>query len=60
MYAIRSYYEWRVADPELYFISVGGSESRARTRIEQTVNAGLREEFGKRTVHEVVSSYNFV
>jgi len=47
--------KWRVADPELYFVSVGGSESRARTRIEQTVNAGLREEFGKRTVHEVVS-----
>lgn len=47
--------KWRVADPELYFVSVGGVESRARTRIEQTVNAGLREEFGKRTVHEVVS-----
>ncbi|QID18575.1 protease modulator HflC [Nitrogeniibacter mangrovi] len=47
--------KWRVADPELYFVSVGGSEARARTRIEQTVNAGLREEFGKRTVHEVVS-----
>ncbi|WP_227817995.1 protease modulator HflC [Nitrogeniibacter aestuarii] len=47
--------KWRVADPELYFVSVGGIESRALTRIEQTVNAGLREEFGKRTVHEVVS-----
>lgn len=47
--------KWRVADPELYFVSVGGSEARALTRIEQTVNAGLREEFGKRTVHEVVS-----
>ena len=40
-----------------YYISVGGDESRAktRTRINQTVNAGLREEFGKRTVHDVVS-----
>lgn len=47
--------KWRVADPELYFVSVSGIESRALTRIEQTVNAGLREEFGKRTVHEVVS-----
>ena len=27
----------------------------ARTRLSQTVNAGLREEFGKRTVHDVVS-----
>ena len=47
--------KWRINDAELYFISVGGSEARARTRIEQTVNSGLREEFGKRTVHEVVS-----
>ena len=28
---------------------------RAQTRLSQTVNDGLREEFGKRTVHDVVS-----
>ena len=49
------YVKWRIADPKLYYISVGGDEARARTRLEQTVNAGLREEFGRRTVHEVVS-----
>jgi membrane protease subunit HflC len=47
--------KWRIIDAEQYYISVGGDEARARTRLEQTVNAGLREEFGKRTVHEVVS-----
>ena len=47
--------KWRIADPRLYFVSVGGNEARALTRLEQTVNAALREEFGKRTVHEVVS-----
>lgn len=47
--------KWRIVDPKLFYISVGGDETRARTRLEQTVNAGLREEFGKRTVHEVVS-----
>ncbi len=47
--------KWRIADPELYYISVLGDEARAVTRLQQTVNAGLREEFGKRTVHEVVS-----
>ena len=47
--------KWRIVDPKLYYISVGGDEARARTRLEQTVNAGLREEFGKRTVHDVVS-----
>lgn len=47
--------KWRISDPRLFLESVGGDETRARTRLEQTVNSGLREEFGKRTVHEVVS-----
>jgi len=49
------YVKWRIIDAKQYYISVGGDEARARTRLQQTVNAGLREEFGKRTVHEVVS-----
>jgi modulator of FtsH protease HflC len=52
---VDSYIKWRIVDPKLYYISVGGDESRAKTRLSQTVNAGLREEFGKRTVHDVVS-----
>ena len=38
-----------------YYISVRRRGARAQTRLSQTVNATLREEFGKRTVHEVVS-----
>ena len=52
---VDSYIKWRIVDPKLYYISVGGDESRAKTRLNQTVNAGLREEFGKRTVHDVIS-----
>lgn len=52
---VDSYIKWKIIDPQLYYISVGGDESRAKTRLNQTVNAGLREEFGKRTVHDVVS-----
>ena len=52
---VDSYIKWRIVDPKLYYISVSGDETRARTRLSQTVNAGLREEFGKRTVHDVVS-----
>lgn len=52
---VDSYIKWRIVDPSLYYISVSGDETRARTRLNQTVNAGLREEFGKRTVHDVVS-----
>lgn len=47
--------KWRIIDPRLYYESVAGDEVRARTRLLQTVNAGLREEFGRRTVPEVVS-----
>lgn len=47
--------KWRIIDPRLYYESVAGDETRARTRLTQSVNAGLREEFGRRTVPEVVS-----
>lgn len=47
--------KWRIIDPRLYYESVAGDETRARTRLLQTVNSGLREEFGRRTVPEVVS-----
>lgn len=52
---VDSYIKWRIVDPKLYYISVGGDEARARTRLSQTVNAGLREEFGKRLVNDVIS-----
>jgi membrane protease subunit HflC len=52
---VDSFVKWRIADVNQYYISVGGDEMLARTRLAQTVNSGLREEFGRRTVHDVVS-----
>jgi len=52
---VDSFVKWRIVDPQLYYVSVAGDEARAKTRLQQTVNASLREEFGKRTVHDVVS-----
>lgn len=52
---VDSYVKWRIVDPRLFYVSVAGDEARAKTRLSQTVNAGLREEFGKRTLHDVVS-----
>jgi membrane protease subunit HflC len=52
---VDSFVKWRIADVNQYYISVGGDEMLAKTRLSQTVNSGLREEFGKRTVHDVVS-----
>lgn len=52
---VDSFVKWRIADVNQFYISVGGDEMLARTRLSQTVNSGLREEFGRRTVHDVVS-----
>ena len=47
--------KWRIVDVKQYYISVRGDEALARVRLAQTVNSSLRDEFGNRTVHEVVS-----
>jgi|SRR6476659_3854032 membrane protease subunit HflC len=47
--------KWQISDVQLYYISVSGDESRAQTRLLQTINDSLRAEFGSRTVHDVVS-----
>jgi membrane protease subunit HflC len=47
--------KWRIVDVRTYYVSVGGDEARAKTRLLQTINDSLRAEFGNRTVHEVVS-----
>jgi membrane protease subunit HflC len=52
---VDSFVKWRIFDVKQYYISVGGDEQRAATRLMQTVNSSMREEFGKRTIHEVVS-----
>ena len=47
--------KWRIVDVKQYYISVRGDEILAQTRLSQTVNSSLRDEFGNRTVHDVVS-----
>ena len=47
--------KWRISDVQKYYVSVNGDEARAQTRLLQTINDGLRAEFGNRTVHDVVS-----
>jgi modulator of FtsH protease HflC len=47
--------KWRITDVRNYYTSVGGDESNAQRRLLQTINDGLRAEFGNRTVHDVVS-----
>jgi membrane protease subunit HflC len=52
---VDSFVKWRIADVRQYYVSVQGDEFRAATRIRQTVSGTLREEFGTRSLHDVVS-----
>ena len=46
---------WRIGDVERYFTSTGGDPNTANSRLSQVIKDGLRGEFGKRTIQEVVS-----
>jgi len=52
---VDSFVKWRITDVRQYYVSVQGDEFRAATRIRQTISGTLREQFGVRTLHEVVS-----
>jgi membrane protease subunit HflC len=52
---VDSFVKWRVKDVRQYYVSVQGDEFRASTRIRQTVSGTLREEFGTRSLNDVVS-----
>jgi len=52
---VDSFVKWRIVDPAKYYVSVRGDEKQAEARLSQVVNDGLRAEFGKRTIHEVIA-----
>lgn len=53
---VDSFVKWRIEDALKYYLTVGGQELDARRRLEQVVNSGLRDEFGKREVQKVISA----
>ena len=52
---VDSFIMWRIEDEEKYFTTTGGDEFTAQRLLAQKVNSGLRDEFGIRTIKEVVS-----
>lgn len=52
---VDSFVKWRIIDPTRYFVTVSGSAVNASKRLRQLTNDGLRTEFGKRTVTDVIS-----
>ncbi|HEX9875537.1 MAG TPA: protease modulator HflC [Gammaproteobacteria bacterium] len=47
---------WRVTDPGQFYRSVGGDELFAEQRLSAIIREGIKAEFGRRTVQEVVSA----
>ncbi len=52
---VDSYAKWRVADAERFYTATSGIKQIADERLARRLEAGLRDQFGKRTLHEVVS-----
>ena len=52
---VNSFAKWRIADVAQFFRSTRGSSDTASRLLQARINAALRDEFGKRTVQEVVS-----
>ncbi|MEM9531987.1 MAG: protease modulator HflC [Pseudomonadota bacterium] len=54
---VDSFVKWRIADVRNFYAATsGGDEVRARQRLAQIIADGLRAEFAKRTLQEVIST----
>ena len=52
---VDSFVKWRVADAKKYYTATSGDEQRAMNLLSDRVNEGLRNQIGRRTMHEVIS-----
>lgn len=52
---VDSFAKWRIVDVDTYYRATGGDEMVGMNRLAARVNDGLRNQFGTRTLHEVVS-----
>ncbi len=53
---VDAFVKWEIVDTVRFFESTGGNETTARDRLHQFVKNQLYDEFGKRTIKEVVSA----
>lgn len=49
------YVKWRISNPALYYTRTSGDATKAQLLLEQQLNDGLRAEFGRRTIAEVIA-----
>ena len=52
---VDAFSKWRIVNVDVYYRATGGNQIVAQERLASRVNNGLRNQFGARTLHEVVS-----
>ncbi|SMN15007.1 HflC protein [uncultured Candidatus Thioglobus sp.] len=52
---VDSYIKWRIVDAEQFYKSTGGNIARTNNRLAQIIKTGLKSEFSKRSIADVVS-----
>ena len=52
---VDSFVKWRISNAADYYTTLGGLKANAENRLAQRVNDALRQEFGKRSVPQVIS-----
>ncbi|WP_417581610.1 protease modulator HflC [Nitrincola sp.] len=52
---VDSYIKWRVANVEKYYTATSGDENRANSLLSSRIETNLRNQFGERTLNQVVS-----
>lgn len=52
---VDAFVKWRITDEADYYRATGGDERRAGQLLYEKINDALRNEFGRRTIQEVVS-----
>ncbi len=52
---VDSFVKWRISNAADFYTTLGGLKANAENRLAQRVNDALRQEFGKRSVQQVIS-----
>lgn len=52
---VDSFVKWRISDVERFYTAAGGSISNANLKLTQFVTKALKDEFGQRSISQVVS-----
>ncbi len=53
---VDSFVKWRVADVARFYTSTNGDVRKAGDLLERKIDAGIREEFGKRVIRDLIST----